>query len=493
MHNTRHVSSDSEFRLVQGFCAMEKQVSSSPAGTALRKYVADEMTRLGGLLAEYDAAEEALAQRAEERQRQHQWVPLVAKGSLKLDVGGEIFFTTLSSLRSKPGLLRAVCDGVGSVSLDRENCLFIDRSPLAFRYVLNHLGDEPLSAAMTAREKETLLLDAEFYELSELSKQLGGKGQALDIVSRAPFAQESDLVPVVAAAWKDLRQREEEAEQEVAGEKRLREKIAATVGGEKVKLQLRQERCRFSTRVTTLTSGGGKLQAKFAREWQADVEENGAVFLNANGTTFELVLNMLRGYPFSANLTAAERESFAHDLEHFALETPKEMPKEMPQAPVAKDGWELTSTPNAVLSQDNLFFRKSSPNKWDCATIGSVGWTAGVHEWTVTIVSVSSVVMIGVASSNIDRIGTNQATCGFYLYVSGALYAQDGTKGKAFCATFNHQPNATVVVRLDCDNHTLSFGVNGQPSQVAFSNLPAVELFPALECYTSGAVVRVKP
>jgi hypothetical protein len=480
---------------------MEQNAASTPAGAALREYVAHETARLQSLLAEYDAAETALARRAEERQRQHQWVPLVAKGSIKLDVGGEIFFTTLSSLRSKPGLLRAVCDGVGSVTLDQEKCLFIDRSPLAFRFVLNHLGDEPLSTTVTAREKETLLLDAEFYELSELSKFLGGKGQALDKVAKAPFAQESHTVPVVAAAWKDLRQREEEAEQEVAGEKRLRAKIESAVGGEKVKLQLRQERCRFSTRVTTLTSRPGKLQAKFARDWQADVEESGAVFLNANGTTFELVLNMLRGYPMPANLTPEERESFAHDLEYFALETPKEMPKEMPEVmpkalpnlPVANNGWELTATPNAVLSQDNLFFRKSSPNKWDCATIGSVGWSAGVHEWTVTIVSVSSVVMIGVAPSNIDRTGTNQSNCGFYLYVSGALYAQDGAKGKAFCATFNHQPSATVVVRLDCDQHTLSFGVNGQPPQLAYSNLPAVELFPALECYTSGAVVRVKP
>jgi hypothetical protein len=62
--------------------------------------------------------------------------------------------------------------------------------------------------------------------------------------------------------------------------------------------------------VTTLTSGGGMPKAKFAREWQADVDEDdGSVFPDTNGTTFELVLNMMRGYPMPASLTAAERKS----------------------------------------------------------------------------------------------------------------------------------------------------------------------------------------
>jgi hypothetical protein len=336
---------------------------------------------------------------------------------------------------------------------------------------------------MTAREKETLLLDAEFYELWDLSKQLGGKGEP-DELAKAPFAQESHSVAVVAAAWKDLRTREEEAEQEAAGENRLRAKIASAVGGEKVKLQLRQERAVFSTRVTTLTSGGGMLEAKFAREWQADVDEgDGSVFLDTNGTTFELVLNMLRGYPMPASLTAAERESFAHDLEYFALAAPEGL----------NEAWELTPTPNAVLSEGNLCYTKSSPNNWDAATIGSVGWNAGVHDWAVTIVTAASNVMVGVAPSIIKRTGPNHAACGFYLQNYGTLYAQDSTSSEPFCAAFNQLSNATVVMRLDCDQHTLSFGVNGQPLQLAFSNLPSVQLFPALQCYSPGSVVRVKP
>jgi hypothetical protein len=121
---------------------MEQNAASSPAGEALRKYVADEKARLDSLVAEYNAAETALARRVEERQRQHHWAPLEVRGRLKLDVGGKKFFTLVSTLRSKPGLLRAVCDGMGSVTLDQEKCLFIDRSPLAFEFVLNYLGDE---------------------------------------------------------------------------------------------------------------------------------------------------------------------------------------------------------------------------------------------------------------------------------------------------------------------------------------------------------------
>jgi hypothetical protein len=48
---------------------MVQSAASTPAGEALRKYVAVEKARLDSLMAEHDAAKRALARRAEERQR----------------------------------------------------------------------------------------------------------------------------------------------------------------------------------------------------------------------------------------------------------------------------------------------------------------------------------------------------------------------------------------------------------------------------------------
>lgn len=54
------------------------------------------------------------------------------------------FFTTAAALRAKRGFFRALCDGVGCAKKDSEGSIFIDRSPLAFRFVLNHLRGEPI-------------------------------------------------------------------------------------------------------------------------------------------------------------------------------------------------------------------------------------------------------------------------------------------------------------------------------------------------------------
>lgn len=52
--------------------------------------------------------------------------------------------------------------------LDQDGCLFIDRDPTAFRYVLNHLQNQlPSLTERSAAELETLTA---FYELAELAE-----------------------------------------------------------------------------------------------------------------------------------------------------------------------------------------------------------------------------------------------------------------------------------------------------------------------------------
>ncbi len=131
--------------------------------------LAVESARLRAVEADFDRAEAAFAREQEEFRRRQGGAAAQLPARVKLNVGGEYFFATASGLRSQRGLLRAVCDGVGNVGLDEEGCIFIDRSPLAFRFVLNHLAGEPLRAnAMTPLEKEVLLADAEFMGCTAL-------------------------------------------------------------------------------------------------------------------------------------------------------------------------------------------------------------------------------------------------------------------------------------------------------------------------------------
>ncbi len=219
------------------------------------------------------------------------------------------------------------------------------------------------------------------------------------------------MAGVLTEAWRDLRQRQAEFALECEEAQRVEEKIRSAFGGKKVRLQLRQERCRFSTRISTLVSKGGMLEAKFGRgdAWQGDVDANeGSVFLDKDGTSLELVLNMLRGYPVPKCLTAEQREVFMHDLEYFALELPKEIR-------MSDEDWTLTPTPNATLSEDKLTLVKhAGGNHWSCATIGSVGWASGVHIWTVLLVANCMCFMIGVTTDAL--MGASFDNCGFYVH-----------------------------------------------------------------------------
>lgn len=469
------------------------QVESSAACVRVKACIGAEIARLSSLLADFEAAEAALARQQEETRRQDGVVPLKLPARVKLNVGGKKFFVTSSGLRSQRGLLRTVCDGVGKVALDEEGCIFVDRSPLAFRFILNHLAGEPLRVdTMTQLEKETLLVDAEFYGLWEIVELLGGKGESgrvADNNARQMTEEDSNtnVAAVLTEAWKDLGQREAEFRVECAEAEQMKKKIAATFGGEKVKLQLRQEDLRFSTRVSTLVSRGGMLEAKFGRggeAWRADVDESeGSVFVDKDGTSFELVLNMLRGYPVPKCLTTEQRKSFLHDLEYFALEVPVTL----------NASWTLTETPNAKLSDDKLTLERVGGACWNCATIGTEGWSIGVHTWSVEMGKCCEHLMFGVAPSNINRVGTNHFSMGFYMYSNnGTLYGQDSSKGKLFGSACCVE-GSTMVVQLDCDAHTLSFGIDGQPLKVAYSGLPLVPLFPAFDIHTTGCTFTVKP
>lgn len=255
-------------------------------------------------------------------------VPLNWAGKVKIDVGGKKFFTTSPVLSAKGGFFRAIAEGVCAVKKDSDGCLFLDRSPFVFRYVLNHLSDQPIPFdKLSKREKEMLTIESEFYELDELREALGSsikKGGLYhndvlaDFQTPAPVedadatisgnivADASKLVEFCQAIKVDVSRRRELFEEKKKRYNRLREKIDATVSTEKIRLQLQEDTQLFSTTIRTLTRVPGMLQAKFSRKemWEGDIDaDDGSVFLNKDGFTFDIVLNLLRGYPVPRHLS----------------------------------------------------------------------------------------------------------------------------------------------------------------------------------------------
>ena len=111
---------------------------------------------------------------------------------ITLDVGGQIFATTLSTLRSDPdSMLGAMFSGRHALQRTPEGHVFIDRDPTHFRMVINFLrdGERALPKALRDRGDEAdyygeLLAEADFYQLTSLIALIGGPAARLRTVAR---------------------------------------------------------------------------------------------------------------------------------------------------------------------------------------------------------------------------------------------------------------------------------------------------------------------
>lgn len=130
------------------------------------------------------------------------------------------------------------------------------------------------------------------------------------------------LMELSAAIDREVKRRRAKLRHQRARYTRMLAKIRAThTTTDKVKLQLRSDRHRFTTTKATLTRLPGMLQAKFAGElWKGDVdEESGCVFISKDGLVFEHILNVLRGGYDVPILSGLEAETFKNDLDYFGL------------------------------------------------------------------------------------------------------------------------------------------------------------------------------
>lgn len=87
--------------------------------------------------------------------------------SVKLNVGGKIYKTTLSTLLKDPNsMLSAMFSGRHELNQDEEDgAYFIDRDGELFRYVLNYLRNDELFCPDDKLFRKELLAEARFYQL----------------------------------------------------------------------------------------------------------------------------------------------------------------------------------------------------------------------------------------------------------------------------------------------------------------------------------------
>ena len=129
---------------------------------------------------------------------------------VKLNVGGTLFHTTITTLTSPTAhssMLHAMFAHSGHfpLELDERGAVFLDRDPQLFRYVLNYLrdGSLPLSS-LSAATKLGLLREARYFGLSGLIREVQAEVREMKKRERRELSQEKEYKCVVGVDEKEL-------------------------------------------------------------------------------------------------------------------------------------------------------------------------------------------------------------------------------------------------------------------------------------------------
>ncbi|ORY91280.1 BTB/POZ protein [Syncephalastrum racemosum] len=100
---------------------------------------------------------------------------ILSSEKVRLNVGGSIFETSLTTLRrDETSLLATMFSGRHALEPEADGSYFIDRDPLHFRHVLNYLRDLRLSSSLLQDKKlcQELLQEAKYYRIDDLVQLL---------------------------------------------------------------------------------------------------------------------------------------------------------------------------------------------------------------------------------------------------------------------------------------------------------------------------------
>ncbi|CAL2036437.1 unnamed protein product [Caenorhabditis brenneri] len=87
---------------------------------------------------------------------------------VKLDVGGTIFKTSISTLTKHDSMLKRMFNSAIPVLTNDEGCVFIDRDSQHFRLILNFLRDGQMALPDSEREVKEVLAEAKYFLLDPL-------------------------------------------------------------------------------------------------------------------------------------------------------------------------------------------------------------------------------------------------------------------------------------------------------------------------------------
>jgi len=91
-------------------------------------------------------------------------------GLVKLNIGGKIVQTSVTTLTSKSHMFQSMFSGRFAIQKDENNAIFLDRDGTNFDIILNYLRGLPLPNELSKTVLNAVLEETKFYQVAELEK-----------------------------------------------------------------------------------------------------------------------------------------------------------------------------------------------------------------------------------------------------------------------------------------------------------------------------------
>jgi len=240
----------------------------------------------------------------------------------------------------------------------------------------------------------------------------------------------------------------------------------------------------FTTSVSSLIREPNSMLARLCTSDFKPSSDDSAYFLDREPELFKSILYYLRmGELDPEIMSQITKQSILKEAQYFMMDKfvnlieadlkQKRHQKEERDRLEHKQNEEIfTIGSNYKLSKSKKIATKSTQYAaFDANILGNETYSNGVHQWTVKITG--TYYMIGIAPFNINRNGTNMHTqCGWYLCNDSTLYSGPpmSYSNKKYTNT-DLATGSTVSVKLDIDNKTIAFAINGTDCGVAYNDI----------------------
>jgi len=264
------------------------------------------------------------------------------ESSIKLNVGGNVYETSLETLTKHPeSLLAEMFSTRFNLKQGSDGCYFVDRDGTHFRHILNYLrsGTAPVLSVLKT-DAEEILQEAEYYGLVGLVKAINNKldgddANGGDNVKEESAVKESGAVDEIR---KELSSTEEklnlflnlldanlkELDEATKNYKKVSTKLSNIHFGENIKIDVGGRI--FKTSLKTLRKEPESVLAlMFSEKFDLKKEDDGSFFIDRDGTVFHHVLNYLRDGEILEDVIEDHEQQLQREAEFYGLSGLKEL------------------------------------------------------------------------------------------------------------------------------------------------------------------------